>query len=50
VDRDLTTPFTVLPKLDPIGIVPLVLHGVVVTSLALLASHRHPYPHYFTAS
>jgi hypothetical protein len=41
-------PATVLLELDAVGIVLLVLVGVVVATLALLASERdeltHPYP------
>jgi len=50
VDRHGPTPFAVLAQFDPFGIVALVLHAVVITALALSASHRHPYPHYFTTS
>ena len=39
-----------LLELEPLGVVPLVLHGRVVAALALLARHRHSYPHYFTTS
>ena len=50
MERDRVTPLAVLAQLDPLGIVALVLHAGVITALALLASHRHTYPHYFTAS
>jgi hypothetical protein len=49
VDRDRIAPLAVLAQLDPLGIVALVLHGVVVAVLALLASHCHFNPHYFSA-
>jgi hypothetical protein len=41
-------PLAELPELDPLGIVPFVLHGAVVATLAILARHRDPNPHYFT--
>jgi hypothetical protein len=47
---DRIAPLAELVELDPLGIVTLVLHGGVVTALALLASHRDPDPHYFTYS
>jgi hypothetical protein len=50
VNRDRVAPLAVLVQLDPLGIVPLVLHSGVVTALAILASHRDPNPHYFTCS
>jgi len=50
VDCDRIAPLAVLVQFDPLGIVPLVLHGGVVTALAFLASHRDPNPHYFTCS
>ena len=49
VHRDRIAPLAVLAQFDPLGIVALVLHAGVITALALLASHRYPYPHYFTA-
>jgi hypothetical protein len=41
-------PLAELLEFDPLGIVPLVLHGGVVATLAILACHRDPNPHYFT--
>ena len=46
----LVTPFAVLLHLDPLWIVTLVLHGRIVSALALLASKCHSNPHYFTTS
>jgi hypothetical protein len=49
MDRNYVAPLTEFPQLDPLRIVAFVLHAGVITALALLASHRHPNPHYFTA-
>jgi hypothetical protein len=50
MECDNVTPLTVLAQLNPLGIVTLVLHSIVITPLALLASHDHSHAHYFTTS
>ena len=50
VKRDNVTPLAVFAQFNTLRIVPLVLHRIVITPLALLASHGHSYAHYFTTS
>jgi hypothetical protein len=45
-----TAPLAELLELEPLGIVPFVLHSGVVPAFALLACQRNSYSHRFTLS